>query len=341
MPTQSSQTSPSRYEKDFNAVFEILLDMSKQNGMMFKQYTSLAQQQLLLGQSLKQLLSAKISIFSPGSGVSKDKSSHKTTSSQTEWRIDEAIPQFDGNQSLDTQSEESLPLHGGVLPQVNLGHTSCTEDCCQTTLDGESGVDVSLVQSTGDTKPPRRARRRKKRKHNTEKLSKVSQAVQAIHNVAALAGWSEAKLQHELRVFKSKNEKSALSALPNCQKRSNKNCHNTSKVKESLNTVVLPPFPHPMNVPPPCLVPNPRQQQKSLYKKWPARRFSSPSPQQYLNKALPQPITTRTQDFPPERDQSCMSQDRLQTLYFYRSHPPFQKSRFENSTPVEFWRREL
>jgi len=169
MPTQSSQTSPSRYEKDFNAVFEILLDMSKQNGMMFKQYTSLAQQQLLLGQSLKQLLSAKISIFSPGSGVSKDKSSHKTTSSQTEWRIDEAIPQFDGNQSLDTQSEESLPLHGGVLPQVNLGHTSCTEDCCQTTLDGESGVDVSLVQSTGDTKPPRRARRQKKKGNTTRK----------------------------------------------------------------------------------------------------------------------------------------------------------------------------
>ena len=234
----------------------------------------------------------------------------RTTSSQTEMDSDETCPQLDRKESLNTESEES-------------------------------SVDMSLVQSTGDTKAPRKVRRRQRRKHNTEKLSKVSQAVQAIHNVAALAGWSEAKLQHELRVFKSKNEKSALSALPNCQKMSNKNCHNTSKVKESLNTVVLPPFPHPMNVPPPRLVPNPRQRQKHLYKKWPACRFSSPSPQQYLNKALPQPITTRTQDFPPERDQSCMSQDRLQTLYFYRSHPPFQKSSFENSTPVEFWRREL
>ncbi len=233
----------------------------------------------------------------------------RTTSSQTEMDSDETCPQLDRKESHNIESEES-------------------------------SVDVSLVQSTGDTKAPRKARRRQRRKHNTETLSKVSQAVQAIHNVAALAGWSKAKLQHELRVFKSKNEKSALSALPDCPKMS-KNCRSTSKVKEELNTVVLPPFPHPLNVPPPCLVPNPRQQKKSLYKTRPACRFSSPNQQQNLYKALPPPFTSRTQDFPPERDQSCMSQDRLQTLYFYRSHPPFLKTRFENSTPVEFWRREL
>ncbi len=152
----------------------------------------------------------------------------RTTSSQTGMEGDETV---DRNQSLDTQFEESLPIHAGVLPQANLGHTSCTKACSQTTLDGESSVEVSLVQSTGVAKALRRAMRQRIKKHNTEKLSKVSQAVQAIHNVAALAGWSEAKLQHEIRVFKSKNEKFGPSK---CQKMS-KNCSNKSKVKESFD----------------------------------------------------------------------------------------------------------
>ena len=279
------------------------------------------------------------------SGVLDSKtSSARTTSSQTELDVNETIPQLDGNQSLDTQSEEFLPLSGEVLPQVNLGHTVHTEACSQTTLDEESSVEVSLVQSTGDTEAPRKSKRRRKKKNNTGKLSKISQTVQAIHNVAALAGWSEAKLQHELRVFKSKCESHRTSfscpklSKKNCPKISKENHRNASKVKEGLTTVVLPPFPHPMNVPPPCLVSSPVG--RPLYKVSPSCQVSSPDQRQHLYKDSPPQITTTTRVFLPEKVQRYTAQDQLQTLHFYRSHPPFKKSNFENSTPVEFWGRK-
>ena len=338
--SESSDRSSGICDQEFGMVCQVLKNMSEHITMLFDQNTSLSNQMLLIAEALNHVAkSNKDSVVSSKSESTQSSESGKSMSYQ-----------FDGNQSLNKQSEEFLPLSGEVLPQVNLGHTVHTEACSQTTLDEESSVEVSLVQSTGDTEAPRKSKRRREKKNNKGKLSKISQTVQAIHNVAALAGWSEAKLQHELRVFKSKCESHSTSF--SCPKLSKKNCHktisncpkiskenhrNTSKVKEGLTTVVLPPFPHPMNVPPPCLVSSPIR--RPLYKVSPSCQVSSPDQWQYLYKDSPPPITTTTQVFPPEV-QRCTSQDRLQTLYFYRNRPPFQKSKFENSTPVEFWGRK-
>jgi len=253
---------------------------------------------------------------------------------QTELDISETVPQFDGNQSLDTQSEELLPMSEGVLSQVKLDHTVPSEDCSQTTLDEASDVELSPDQLTGVTKVPRKLRKRRKKK-NAKKMSKTSRTVQAIHNVASLAGWSEAKLQHELRVFKSRCE--SPSDLSNCPTKSKKDCHRKSRVTEGLTKVVLPPFPHPMNVPPPCLCPSPRQNQP-LYKVSPICQVSNPGRKQYVYKALSPQIPTQFHE--PGKVQTWNSQDKNRTQHFYRNLPPFQ-NRLENSTPVEFWGRKF
>ena len=346
--SESSERFSCDCDQTFDMVFQALKNVSgqvdmllDQNALLSNQNVSLSNQILLIAEALKHVArSNKDSVVSSKSESTQSSESEKSMSYQ-----------FDRNQSLDTQSEEFLPLSGEVLPQVNLGHTVHTEACSQTTLDEESSVEVSLVQSTEDTEAPRKSRRRRKKKNNTGKLSKISQTVQAIHNVAALAGWSEAKLQHELRVFKTRCEchstsssspklskKNCHNTTSNCSKISKENQCNTPKVKEGFTTVVLPRFPHPMNVPPPCLVSSPSRQ--PLYKASPSCRVSNPDQRQYLYKDSPPPITTTTQVFLPEKVQRCTSQDRLQTLYFYRNRPPFLKSNFENSTPVEFWGRK-
>jgi hypothetical protein len=326
--SESSKRSSCDCDQTFDMLIYAIKEMQKGNAMMLKNMSLVIQNVDHLTKLCKE------------SGVLNSKtSSARTNSSQTKLDVDETIPQLDGNQSLDTQSEEFLPLSGEVLPQVNLGHTVHTEVCSQTTLDETSDVELSLVQSTGDTTAPRKSRKRRKKKA-AGKLSKISQTVQAIHNVAALAGWSEAKLQHELRVFKSKCEshspvqsscpklskKNIHNTTSNCPKISKENQCNTSKVKEGFTTVVLPPFPHPMNVPPPCLVSSPSRW--PLYKVSPSCRVSSPDQRRHLYKDSPPQITSTTQVLPPEKVLRCTSQDRLQTLYFYRKPPTISKIEF-------------
>ncbi len=75
----------------------------------------------------------------------------------------------------------------------------------------------------------------------------------------------------------------------------------TIGVKEGITYATQPPFPPPLNVPPPPIL---------------------------------------TQVHKPGKVQTWNSQDWIWTQHFYRNLPPFQNC-FENSTPVEFWGRKF
>jgi len=207
------------------------------------------------------------------------------------------------NKVFPNMSNESLITETSNAKSCESDETSSTktkssiDNCNQSTTDEGLGIETPSSQSSSGSKTPKKSKRRHKK---SKGLSIVPQTIEAIRNVASLAGWSEAKLEHELRVYRFRFERKST---PSCPKFSMKRGvkSRTVGVKEGITHATQPPFPPPLNVPPP-------------------------------------PIPTRVHK--PGKVQTWNSQDKIRTQHFYRNLRPFQ-NRFENSTPVEFWGRKF
>jgi len=245
-------------------------ELSQQNTVLSKQNASLLQQVEFQAQAMKKLFNKVFPNMSNESLITETSharscDSDETSSTRTESSIVKTVPQFD--------------------------------KCNQSSTDEGLGIEMSSSQSGSCTKASKKSRRRHRK---SKGLSIVPQTIEAIRNVASLAGWSEAKLEHELRVYRSRFERKSTSS---CSKFSMKRGVRSRKigVKEGITHATQPPFPPPLNVPPP-------------------------------------PIPTRVHK--PGKVQTWNSQDKIRTQHFYRNLRPLQNC-FENSTPVEFWGRKF
>jgi len=156
------------------------------------------------------------------------------------------------NKVFPNMSNESLITETSHARSYNSDETSSTktessiDNCNQSTTDEGLGIETPSSQSSSGSKTPKKSKRRHKK---SKGLSIVPQTIEAIRNVASLAGWSEAKLEHELRVYRSRFERKST---PSCPKFSMKRGVKSRTVgeKEGITHATQPPFPPPLNVPP-------------------------------------------------------------------------------------------